>query len=209
MWTKTAAVLVAGLALAAAGLGSAAEAATAIGKVTRIAGSAAGTVDGVHRVLAADDPVYRDEYVVTGAGARLEMTLDDASVLTVGGNATMTLDDFVYRPHGAGRLAATIVGAFRLVSGALAPGATRAARVTTPFAVIAVRGTDVWGGPIDNTFGVLLIEGAVSVANAGTTVELTAPGQGVSFANAAAAPGAVVVWSRDKVARALATVSFR
>ena len=187
---------------------TAAEAATAIGKVTRVRGMAEGTVEGVRRRLGADDPVHLDEAIVTGGDARLEVTLDDASVLTLGENAAVILDAFVYAADGASRLGATVAGAFRLISGALLPGATRQASVTTPFAVIGVRGTDFWGGPIDGGFEVFLFEGAVSVANAGAVVELTAPGQGVSFAAPAAAPGPITLWAPDKVARAVATVTF-
>ncbi len=187
---------------------SAAAADDAIGKVTRLHGTARGTAEGVWRRLATDDPVNLDETVVTGANTRLELTLDDDSVLTVGANARLRLDAFVYDPSGVSRLRATVIGAFRFVSGVLPAGATRQARVTTPFSVIGVRGTDFWGGPIDGGFGVLLLEGAVSVTNAGATVDLSAPGEGTSFANAAAPPGPVVTWGQDKVGRALATVTF-
>jgi hypothetical protein len=202
-WIVAVAIAAHGL-LAAGG----AEAATAIGKVSRLLGVAEGTVEGAHRVLAADDAVYLDEKITTGGGARLEMTLDDATVLTVGENATLTLDTFVYNPRGENRLAATVVGAFRYVSGTLLAGASRQASVTTPFAVLGVRGTDFWGGPIDGGFGVFVFEGAVSVTNAGGTVLLSAPGQGTSFPNAAAPPGPITVWAQDKVDRAVATITF-
>jgi hypothetical protein len=187
---------------------SAAMAADAIGSVTRLHGTARGADAGVWRQLATNDPVNLNETVVTGAGARLELTLDDDSVLTLGAGARLRLDAFVYNPRGASRISATVVGAFRFVSGAMQAGARRQASVTTPFAVIGLRGTDFWGGPIDGGFGVFLFDGAVSVTNAGATVDLTAPGQGTSFANAAAPPGPVVVWGQDKVGRALATVTF-
>jgi len=102
----------------------------------------------------------------------------------------------------------TLAGDFRFISGKLTPGAARDASVTTPFAVIAVRGTDFWGGPIDGAFGVLLFEGAVSVTNAGATTDLTMPGDGVNLPTLVSPPGGVVAWAADKVARAVATVTF-
>jgi hypothetical protein len=185
-----------------------AESATTIGKISRLAGTAQGTVEGTRSNLAAEDPVYLDEIIVTAAGARLEMTLDDATVLTIGEKASIVLDAFIYNASGANRLSAKVTGAFRLVSGALRAGATREASVVTPFAVIGVRGTNFWGGPIDGGFGVFLFEGAVSVTNAGQTVVLSAPGQGTSFGTAAAPPGPVIVWAQDKVDRAVATITF-
>ena len=103
----------------------------------------------------------------------------------------------------------TLAGAFRFVSGKVTAAAPRDAAVTTPFAVIAIRGTDFWGGPIDGAFGVLLFEGAVAVTNAGGTTDLTAPGDGVNLATAVSPPGGVVAWAPDKVDRAVATVIFR
>jgi hypothetical protein len=183
-------------------------AATAIGKVSRLQGDARGTVEGVTRPMATNDAVYLDEAVATGDDARLEVALDDDTVLTVGEKASLRLDAFVYRPD-ANVVKVTVAGAFRFISGKLAPAAVRDAGVTTPFATISVRGTDLWGGPIDAAFGVFLFEGAVAVTNAGVTVNLTAPGQGTNLATAAAPPEPVIVWAQDKVARAVATVTFR
>jgi hypothetical protein len=189
-------------------LAGAAGAATAIGKVTRIQGDASGTVEGVTRALDANDAVYLDESVVTGIDARLEVAFHDDSVLTIGERATLRLDAFVYRPD-AQVVKVTLAGAFRFVTGKLNPGAMRDETVTTPFAVIAVRGTDFWGGPIDGADGVVLFEGAVAVTNATVTANLVASGEGVNIATPVAPPGPVTVWAPDKVARAVETVTFR
>ena len=101
-----------------------------------------------------------------------------------------------------------VVGAFRFVSGKVGASAPRDASITTPFALIAVRGTDLWGGPIDGALGVFLFDGAVDVTNAGTTVSLVVPGQGVDLAGPAAPPGPITPWAQDKLARAVATVAF-
>jgi hypothetical protein len=182
--------------------------ATLIGAVSRIAGEGAGTVDGATRKLSEGAPIHLDELVTTGAGARLEITFDDQTVLTLGENAKVTVDKFVYAPGGDSTVAATVAGAFRYVSAALRPGETRTCEVTTPFAVIGVRGTDFWGGPIDGAFGVFLIAGSVSVSAGGREVAMSESGQGVTLESAGAAPGEVFLWAPDKVARAVATVTF-
>jgi hypothetical protein len=80
----------------------------------------------------------------------------------------------------------------------------------TPVAVVGIRGTEFWGGPIDDqALGVFLIEGAVSVSNAAGQQILNLPGQGTNIAAPGAAPGPVTLWAPDKVNRALATVTFR
>jgi hypothetical protein len=60
-----------------------------------------------------------------------------------------------------------LVGAFRFVSGQLTKLASSDVSVTTPVAIVGIRGTEFWGGPIDDqALGVFLLEGAVSVSNA-------------------------------------------
>ena len=82
--------------------------------------------------------------------------------------------------------------------------------VTTPVAIIGIRGTEFWGGPIDDqVLGVFLIDGAVSVTNAAGQQILNLPGQGTNIAAPGVAPGAVTFWPADKVSRAIATVTFR
>jgi hypothetical protein len=201
-------VAIVAIAAGLAGLALPAAAAAPIGKVTRMQGASEGAVAGFTGALAVNDPVYLDEAVTTGAGARLELTLDDQTTLTLGEKASVRLDDFVYRPDQS-VVKVTMAGAFRFVSGKIGASVPRDASITTPFALIAVRGTDLWGGPIDGALGVVLFEGAVDVSNAGVVAKLTAPGQGVNLATPAAPPGAVTPWAQDKIGRAVATVAFQ
>ena len=83
-----------------------------------------------------------------------------------------------------------------------------AIQVATPIAVIGIRGTEFWGGPIDDTYGVLLLAGEVVVTNRAGSVTLAASGQGTDIASADEAPSPVQPWSDAKIARALASVAF-
>ena len=49
----------------------------------------------------------------------------------------------------------------------------------------------------------------MSVSNPAGEQILSQPGQGTNIAAPGAAPGAVTFWAPDKVARAIATVTFR
>jgi hypothetical protein len=73
--------------------------------------------------------------------------------------------------------------------------------VSTPLADIGVRGTEFWGGPLD-TYGVLLLEGEVSVSNQAGSVVLAKPGQGTDIPSPLDPPGAPTAWPEEKVARA-------
>ena len=190
------------------GISAAPAAEAVIGGVARAQGPCAGVSEGLRESLTAGSAVRLNETVSTGAGARLELAFDDGTHLTVGEKAEVVLDEFVYDANAASRLHAAITGPFRYVSGKLAAGATRQASITTFFATIGVRGTDFWGGPIGGVNGVVVFAGVVSVTTTAGTVILTAPGQGTDVAVPGAAPGAASLWSQDKVATALASVTF-
>jgi hypothetical protein len=182
-----------------------------IGAVSRIQGDASGTRGGAMRALALNAAVFRNEVVSTGNAARLEITFADNTRLTLGERARLTLNRYVYNPGaGRGTIRFRVAGAFRFLSGQVSRLPRSDVAVTTPHATIGVRGTEFWGGPIDNqVLGVFLIEGAVSVSNAAGRQILNQRGQGTNIARRGAAPGPVTFWPQDKVNRALATVAFQ
>jgi hypothetical protein len=71
-----------------------------------------------------------------------------------------------------------------------------------------VRGTEFWGGPIDARYGVLLLEGEVTVSNAAGSLTLSKPGQGTDIPSPLDPPGVPAAWSAEKIARAVATVAL-
>lgn len=91
-------------------------------------------------------PTHLGDLVVSGPQSTLQVLLLDKSVFTVGANARMTLDRFVYDPNrGTSEVAATLAtGAFRFMSGRTLQGAHRAV-ISTPVASIGVRGTILEG----------------------------------------------------------------
>jgi hypothetical protein len=183
----------------------------AIGTVSRIQGEASGTHGSATRALAVNASVILNETVTTGAAARLEVTFKDNTRLTLGENAKLTLDRYVFNPAaGRGTIRFRVVGALRFLSGQVSKLARSDVSVTTPVATIGIRGTEFWGGPIDDqVLGVFLIEGAVRVSNAAGARILNRPGQGTNIVRAGAAPGPVTFWPQDKVNRAIATVTFQ
>jgi hypothetical protein len=183
----------------------------AIGTVSRIQGEASGTRNGAIRTLGLNSSVFLNEVLSTAQTARLEVTFTDNTRLTLGEKAKLTLDTYVFdSAAGNGTIKLGLVGAFRFVSGQVSKLASADVSVTTPVAAVGIRGTEFWGGPIDDqALGVFLIEGAVSVSNAAGQQILSLPGQGTNIAAPGAAPGPVTIWPPDKVNRALATVTFR
>ena len=188
-----------------------AEAQDVIGTVSRIQGEVSGTRGGTTGALRLNGPVFPNEIVSTGEAARLEITFADDTRLTLGEKAKLTLDRYVFNPEArSGILKFGVAGAFRFLSGQLSKLASADASVTTPFATVGIRGTEFWGGPIDNqVLGVFLIQGVVSVSNAAGQQILNQAGQGTNIAAPGNPPGPVTFWPQDKVNRAIATVTFR
>ena len=155
----------------------------AIGTVSRIQGEASGTRNGATRALAPNFAVFLNETVATGETARLEVTFTD--------NTRLTLDNYVFDSAARrGTIKFGLVGAFRFVSGQVSKLASADVSVTTPVAVVGIRGTEFWGGSIDDqALGVFLIEGSVSVSNGAGQQILNLPGQGTTSPRRAPRPG--------------------
>lgn len=179
--------------------------AEAVGAVTRVQGRAVAERGTQVEPLSAEAPVIRDDRLVTGDASRLEVLLEGDTTLTLGENGALVLDDLIVTPAESS-LRIRVTGAFRLASGLLPHGART--EITTPLGTIGIRGTDVWGGPIDGAFGVFLIDGVVEVSTQAGTVILDTPGTGTTLSAANAPPSDPVVWPGQKVDRAVAAISF-
>jgi hypothetical protein len=182
----------------------------AIGQAERVQASVTAESGGKERVLAAASPLFFGDALASQAGARLEAKLADDTRLTLGENARLVIDEFVYSPGAPGaRLALSVLqGTFLFVGGRTEDSEGGEVEIVTTFATLGVRGTTVWGGPIDGAFGVLVLEGEVNVTNGGQSVTL-GPGQGTTIEGPQGAPQPVVVWPQQKVDRAIASISFQ
>jgi hypothetical protein len=119
----------------------------------------------------------------TGANARMEVTFHDGTKLTLGENANVVIDRYVYNPaQSTGALALkSATGAMRFSTGKINQMRNKKVTVTTPYAALAVRGTEFWMGPIDGHYGTLLLKGKVAVRSAGGEVALDRPGWGTDI----------------------------
>jgi hypothetical protein len=97
------------------------------------------------RLAVVRERVALADEVQTGARSQLQLLLLDRSTFTVGANARLTIDRYVYDPNRSVRsMSAKIVtGAFRFVSGR--PNRAGSSTINTPVAAIGIRGTIVEG----------------------------------------------------------------
>ena len=92
------------------------------------------------RLVLGQDVVF-NEQITTEAGGQTQILFVDESTLSVGPNANMVIDQFVYDPNtGAGKFAASLTrGVFRFVGGKLSKQ-DNAVTMRTPTATIGIRG---------------------------------------------------------------------
>lgn len=179
-----------------------------VGKVTRVQKEAqVGST-----TAAVGTPVHMSDQLTTGPDSRLQVTFVDNTVLTLGENARVVVDRYVYKPEqGTGEVALSATrAALHFTTGKLNQLRDKSITVKTPVAALAVRGTVFWAGIVDYQYGVLLVNGKLNVSNPVGAVDLL-PGQGTDFVPSlkdSSGPGTPYKWPADKVARALNTTSF-
>jgi hypothetical protein len=159
--------------------GAAAAAAESVGVVTNVQNQAQIGAT----TATAGTPVHMNDRLRTGANARLQITFRDNSVLTLGENANVVIDRYVFSPQkSTGELALNATrGALRFAGGKMEQLQQKKITVSTPSAAMAVRGTDFWAGPIDGKYGVYLLKGKVGVSNRAGAVTLSVPGTGTDI----------------------------
>ena len=150
-------------------------AAQSVGTVTKVQGSTTPAANGT--------PVHMNDRLRTGANARLEVTFNDNSKLTLGENANVVIDRFIYNPKksSAQVVLSSTQGAIRFAGGKIEQMNQKNIVVNTPSAALAVRGTHFWAGPIDGKYGVYLLNGKVGVSNQAGAVTLARPGTGTDI----------------------------
>jgi hypothetical protein len=100
----------------------------------------------IDQVGSGQDVVMGDA-VNTRSQARLQIMLLDQTAITMGENASLVIDEFVYDPDNAdAALSASVTqGAFRLVTGGVARNNPDGTTVKLPSAVLTIRGTTTQG----------------------------------------------------------------
>ena len=178
-----------------------------VGMVSKAQNAATVVTDGNAVTAKVGTVVHMQDSVQTGSDGRLEVTFRDGTKVTLGGNASIVIDKYVFDPdQGVGEASLNVTeGAFRFVTGRMKEMSNKSITVNTTAAQIGVRGTDFWGGPIAS-YGVYVFAGAVDVTALGTTVGVTS-GLG-TLIPAGGVPGIAGPWSAARIAQILDTISF-
>ena len=170
-----------------------------VGAVSEITGEALAQLHDQRRKLEHKSVLYLGDTINTGAQSRLLALLGRKASLRLGANTKVRIDQFLVNTRGVLVLDS---GAFMLDTAGKLP---KGMEVQSPFALIAVRGTRFFAGPIDGIFGVFVSKGAVDVIAGNKTVRLRA-GEGTDIARPGDEPGPVKKWGKPKIDKAMALV---
>lgn len=175
-----------------------------LGTVARMKKLSGATRGSDSRSLAIGDKVYRDDLLWTRSGGQLRIDLSDGSNLSLGENAEVTLEDSMLSSGSS--FLRILSGAFRFGSGGGEKAATPP-KIETPFAVLSLRGTEVYGVRFGKAWGFFVSSGQVEVSNDTGSVILNAgDGTQVDARNGKFAP--VKKWGAPKIAQAKAQFLF-
>jgi VCBS repeat-containing protein len=114
-----------------------------IGHVTKLAGTATATRNGVSIILQQGDNVEKGDVVQAGSDSTLGLTFIDGTVFGLSSNARMVLNEMVYDPNGSNNssLLSLVAGTITFVAGETAKHGDM--KVDTPVATMGIRGTAV------------------------------------------------------------------
>ena len=150
------------------------------------------TGEDIGRIAGIGDPIYLDDEIVTGPDTSLQILLKDQTVFSIGPNAVLVFDEFIYDPAGNSEnsLTASVKkGAFKFISGKISKKSPEAMKLKLPNATASIRGTTVAGRVQENgDADVFLLSGAISVQNIinPVPVDIIQPGWGTSITAAGA-----------------------
>ena len=200
-----------GLGAAALSVGRSAGAAETVaggdlaGEVARVQGTVVAVYDAAVRVLVPGAPVYVGDVLSTGAKARIEITMIDNGVFTLGERTSFNIFDYRF---GTGPQVGLLSGVLDAVSGSLAKtgdGLT----IDSPVATIGIRGTKFWVGDLDGKFQVAhWAGGGVHVENKAGAVLLKDNDSGTFVVGRNEPPAPPTAWGGLMKARAKHLIAF-
>ena len=129
--------------------------------------------DGSRAALAIGQELNSGDRIQTGPGARAVLGLAEGSVVKLGENAELALQDMVVPAADDGVFKGfldVVKGAFRFTTTVV--GRHREIRAQLHTATIGIRGTDVWGKTEQSRDFVVLLEGKIAIERDGQSYQL-------------------------------------
>ncbi|GEM_PF-3295442 len=155
--------------------------------------------------------VYLGDLIETSSEAKVLVLFIDDTELTLGENARMTVDEYVFDAEDTGANKgrfSVLEGPFVFATGLLSKKENPDVRIETAYGSLGIRGTVVWGGAVDQEYNIFVQEGLVTVATDRGRVNV-GPGEGTMLQSRRAIPTRVKAWGPEKIDKAIRTVKLR
>lgn len=205
-WINAAAAAGIAALLALAGFSAAAQQ-QVVGTVESVQGKATVESGGAKLALGNGAVIRLGDVIETAADAKLAVRFNDGTSLNLGPSARFAVDQFAFDP--AARkgefLGRALQGGFFFVGGRTEAMPNAKVEIRSPHALLGVRGTAFFAGPIDGEYGVFVRDGRVAVTAGGETLPLAA-GEGTMIRSPGDRPQPKRVWGQEKITRALGSV---
>lgn len=114
-----------------------------VGMVKTLSGPAFIDFNGQRAAAGIGSPVFMGSRLTTGAGGTLGVTFRDETVMSIGPDTQMVIDQYLFAPRQGqvGLVASLVRGTLNYVSGQIAKLRPESVNVNTPTGMIGVRGT--------------------------------------------------------------------
>lgn len=184
----------------------------AVGVIEELSGRAKATSSsGEVRKLSKEDDVFVGDKINTGRGSKVKLKFKDNSTISIGAKATLTIDEFVYKPGDAKSKCKSSLtrGIFKITGGEISKIAPDQAGIKTPVAYIGIRGTECVGEANSKKAIAIYTEGnAISVTNEhGQTILTGEAGMGCET-KFGEAPGKPRKYTLDEINSYTRNISF-
>ena len=184
----------------------------AVGEVRDLKGEATVTDGAGTQTLRRGMPVDVGQRIVTGPNARVALQFADGTTVYLGEKTEFRVSAYRYAPQGWGGGAAfdLLRGVFRAVTGRIGEMQAPDFTVSTPVAVLGIRGTDFWGGfYFSDALDVAVFAGkGIYVQNSAGRVEIVEAGYGTTVRSANTPPEPPKRWGQGKIDAAKRAVSL-
>lgn len=174
--------------------------------------------DTVGRDAVSGDEIFLGDSITSADDSQMQLLLLDETVFTIGPNAELIIDEFVYDPEtNAGKVAAQVLkGAFRFTTGLVGQEDPDSVSIGTPLGTIGIRGTIVAGVVSGDQALIVLIGpgdegsskervGRIEVSNSEGSVSISRSGYG-TILGAGGPPSAPVAIPLDTINAVLGAV---
>ena len=95
--------------------------------------------------LVSGSEIYKEDTIVTDSSGAVGITFDDGAVLTLGHDAEVVIEDYLFKPaeKKVSFISKVIAGSVSFMSGAIGRISPQSVQIKTPTATLGLRGTKI------------------------------------------------------------------